>query len=82
MHFRSDAARVAPNDAAVEADDLRFPGTVAQTLYVGQGYRYRVHTDGADVWAHAFERMPEGAAVAVVVPRSALLVFSAAALIH
>jgi len=31
------------------------------------------------VWANAEERMPEGAAVSVVVPRAALLIFSAAA---
>jgi hypothetical protein len=46
-----------------------------QALYVGQGYRYRVRTDGADVWAHASHRIDEGAPVAVVVPRDALLVF-------
>jgi putative spermidine/putrescine transport system ATP-binding protein len=78
-HFRSDAARIASGDDRGAADDLRFSGTVAQALYVGQGYRYRVRTDGADVWAHAAERMPEGATVAIVVPRSALLIFSAAA---
>jgi putative spermidine/putrescine transport system ATP-binding protein len=78
-HFRSDAARIADHDDRGAADDLRFSGTVAQALYVGQGYRYRVRTDGADVWAHAAERMPEGTTVAVVVPRSALLIFSAAA---
>jgi ABC-type Fe3+/spermidine/putrescine transport system ATPase subunit len=82
VHFRSDSARVAAGDVVPAADELRFPGTVTQAIYVGQGYRYRVRTDGTDVWAHAGERMPEGAAVAVVVPRAALLVFSAAPPIH
>jgi ABC-type Fe3+/spermidine/putrescine transport system ATPase subunit len=78
VHFRSDSARVAAGEVADTPDELHFPGTVTQAIYVGQGYRYRVRTDGAEVWAHAGERMPEGAAVAVVVPRAALLVFSAA----
>jgi len=76
-HFRSDNARVAAGGGAGTPDELHLPGTVTQAIYVGQGYRYRVRTEGAEVWAHAGERMPEGAAVAVVVPRSALLVFSA-----
>ena len=78
-HFRSDVARVgAPGESASTAE-LRLPGHVVQTLYVGQGYRYRVRTDGADVWAHASHRIDEGAAVAVVVPRDALLLFPRAA---
>jgi len=76
-HFRSDAAWIA-TDRSASDDDLRLAGTVTQTIYVGQGYRYRVRTNGADVWANAEERMPEGAVVSVVVPREALLVFSAA----
>src|SRR5437762_5592486 len=77
-HFRSDAAWIANERSAKNDDDLRIAGTVTQTIYVGQGYRYRVRTNGADVWANAEERMPEGAVVSVVVPRAALLVFSAA----
>jgi hypothetical protein len=64
----------APGEAA-SASDLRLAGRIVQALYVGQGYRYRVRTDGADVWAHASHRIDEGAPVAVVVPRDALLVF-------
>ena len=79
-HFRSDAARVDAPGGAVGAADLQLPGQVIQTLYVGQGYRYRVRTDGADVWAHASHRIDEGAPVAVVVPRDALLLFPPAAL--
>ena len=77
-HFRSDVAWIATERSAIGDDDLRLAGTVTQAIYVGQGYRYRVRTSSADVWANAGERMPEGAVVSVVVPRAALLVFSAA----
>jgi len=78
-HFRSDVARIDTNGGAHGATELRLRGEVVQTLYVGQGYRYRVRTDGADVWAHASHRIDEGAPVAVVVPRDALLLFPRAA---
>ena len=73
-HFRSDAARLA---SATEAggDALVIDGVIAQTIYVGQGYRYRVRAAGADIWVHAPERMAEGTAASVVVPRDALLLF-------
>jgi ABC-type Fe3+/spermidine/putrescine transport system ATPase subunit len=74
-HFRSDAARIEPSGSAASDAELRLCGQVVQTQYVGQGYRYRVRTDGADVWAHATTRIDEGAPVAVVVPRDALLLF-------
>ena len=77
-HFRSDTARLAASNAAATRDELCFPGTVTQAVYVGQGYRYRVRTDGAEVWAHAEERVAEGSSVAVMVPHAALLVFSSA----
>ena len=73
-HFRSDAARV---NAPGEMDGLRFEGSVAQAVYVGQGYRYRVRVgEGADVWALADARIDEGTPVTVAVPRDALLVFA------
>jgi ABC-type Fe3+/spermidine/putrescine transport system ATPase subunit len=78
-HFRSDAARVLAQADAASPHELALPGEVIQTLYVGQVYRYRVHTDGADVWGHAPERIAEGAAVKVAVPRDALLLFPRAA---
>ena len=34
--------------------------TSRRRVYVGQGYRYRVRTGGADVWVHAPERIAEG----------------------
>ncbi|HJU24474.1 MAG TPA: ABC transporter ATP-binding protein [Casimicrobiaceae bacterium] len=74
-HFRSDVARIEPAPGAARDSELSLPGEVVQTQYVGQGYRYRVRTDGADVWAHATHRIDEGAPVAVVVPRDALLLF-------
>ena len=74
-HFRSDAARLAASDTSCNGADLVLDGVVAQSVYVGQGYRYRVHTDGADIWVHAPERVAEGTRARVVVPRSALLLF-------
>jgi putative spermidine/putrescine transport system ATP-binding protein len=79
VHFRSDVARVVAAGAALANEHVQFAGNVAQALYVGQGYRYRIRTDGADVWAHADWRIEEGAAVTVAVPRDALLVFPRAA---
>jgi ABC-type Fe3+/spermidine/putrescine transport system ATPase subunit len=76
VHFRSDIARVSAGAPRASSGELQFAGTIAQTLYVGQGYRYRVQSDGAQVWAHADAKIDEGAAVSVVVPRDALLVFS------
>ena len=73
--FRSDDCRIAADDAAPGHVDLHLRGTVAQTLYVGHGYRYRVRTDGSDVWAHASVRIDEGAPVTVAVPRASLLLF-------
>ena len=74
-HFRSDAALARAGAADSRSDALVLHGVVAQTVYVGQGYRYRVRTDGADVWVHAPERVAEGTPTCVVVPRDALLLF-------
>ena len=75
-HFRADAARlVAAATMAAAGTDLVLAGVVAQSVYVGQGYRYRVRADGADVWVHAPERVAEGTPTCVVVPRAALLLF-------
>ncbi len=72
-HFRSDAARLAP--PAEVGDGLLIAGVIAQSIYVGQGWRYRVRAGGADIWVHAPERVAEGTAASVVVPREALLLF-------
>ncbi|MFO1323503.1 MAG: ABC transporter ATP-binding protein [Burkholderiales bacterium] len=74
-HFRSDAAKLAVHGAGHAADALVLAGVVAQSVYVGHGYRYRVRTDGAEVWVQAPERVAEGTAATVVVPREALLLF-------
>jgi ABC-type Fe3+/spermidine/putrescine transport system ATPase subunit len=74
-HFRSDAATLASGTSGHAADALVLPGVVAQSVYVGHGYRYRVRTDGAEVWVQAPERVAEGTAATVVVPREALLLF-------
>jgi len=74
-HFRSDAARLDSSAATANGSDLVLDGVVSQSVYVGQGYRYRVRTDGAEIWVHAPERVAEGTAARVVVPRSALLLF-------
>ena len=74
-HFRSDAARLASSATGADSADLVLQGVVAQSVYVGQGYRYRVRTNGAEIWVHAPERLAEGSAACVVVPREALLLF-------
>jgi ABC-type Fe3+/spermidine/putrescine transport system ATPase subunit len=78
-HFRSDTARVDASASQPANGELRLHGRVVQTLYVGQGWRYRVQSDDADVWAHAEQRIDEGASVAVIVPHDALLLFPRAA---
>ena len=75
-HFRSDAARLASSATPAGGKaDLVLEGVVAQSVYIGQGYRYRVRTDGAEIWVHASERVAEGSTARVVVPREALLLF-------
>jgi ABC-type Fe3+/spermidine/putrescine transport system ATPase subunit len=74
-HFRSDAATLAMHGTGHAADALLLAGIVAQSVYVGHGYRYRVRTDDAEVWVQAPERVAEGTAATVVVPREALLLF-------
>ncbi len=74
-HFRSDAAQLSMATTGHAADALVLAGVVAQSVYVGHGYRYRVRTDSADLWVEAPERVAEGTSAAVVVPRKALLLF-------
>lgn len=75
-HFRSDAARLAPAATAESPGaDLVLQGVVTQSVYVGQGYRYRIRTDRAEMWVHAPDRVAEGTATCVVIPREALLLF-------
>ena len=74
-HFRGDAARLVACRGTRSADTLMLPGVVAQAFYIGQGYRYRVRAGGTEVWVHAPERMAEGTAASVAVPRAALMLF-------
>jgi putative spermidine/putrescine transport system ATP-binding protein len=74
-HFRSDAARLAMAGEDRGSDALQLSGVIAQSVYVGHGYRYRVRTDDAEVWVEAPERVAEGTAATVVVPRDALMLF-------
>jgi ABC-type Fe3+/spermidine/putrescine transport system ATPase subunit len=74
-HFRGDAARLIPSADPALTDTLLLPGVVAQAFYVGQGYRYRVRTGSTEVWVHAPERMDEGTAACIAVPRAALMLF-------
>ena len=80
-HFRSDAASLAFDGGAaspairVGDDTLALHGVVMQSVYVGQGYRYRVRTGGTDIWIQAPQRVSEGTPASVLVPRSALLLF-------
>jgi ABC-type Fe3+/spermidine/putrescine transport system ATPase subunit len=74
-HFRGDAARLVPANEPGTADTLLLPGVVAQAFYVGQGYRYRVRAAGTEIWVHAPERLSEGTAACVAVPRAALMLF-------
>jgi ABC-type Fe3+/spermidine/putrescine transport system ATPase subunit len=74
-HFRSDAAKLATDGERQEPDALVLPGVIAQSVYVGHGYRYRVRTNDTEVWVQAPEKIAEGTSATVVVPRSALLVF-------
>ena len=74
-HFRSDAVRLAASASGSHQGALVLNGVVSQSVYVGHGYRYRVRTDGADVWVNAPERFAEGSTACVLVPLDALLLF-------
>ena len=73
-HFRSDAAQIVTGRADA-AGGLVLRGEIAQMLYVGQGYRYRVRLAEGEVWVHAAQRIDEGTPVTIAVPGEALLLF-------
>lgn len=73
-HFRGDRARL---DAAV-ADSpgaLAFDGEVAQRIYLGNGFRYRIRSGGDEVWVDDIAPRNEGTPVRVTVAADALLLF-------
>ncbi len=74
-HFRGDSAHLVADSASAIDGTLMLPGVVAQAFYIGQGYRYRVRTAGAEIWVHAAEHLAEGTSACVAVPRAALMVF-------
>src|SRR5436190_8096405 len=79
LHFRADLARLAVPGAAPASGGLAIDGTIAQRVYLGTQYRYRIHAGGDDVWVEDPQRRDEGAPVRVLVPPDAMLVFPAAA---
>jgi len=78
-HFRADRARLAPPGTDAGRDTLAIDGAVAQRVYLGTQYRYRIHAGTDDFWVEDAERREEGAPVRVLIPPEALLVFPAAA---
>ncbi|MEO6749892.1 MAG: TOBE domain-containing protein, partial [Casimicrobiaceae bacterium] len=74
-HFRGDRARVVDSSAPAAADTLHFDGTVAQRIYLGNGFRYRIRTTHDEVWVDDDAPHAEGAAVRVAVAPDALLLF-------
>ena len=78
-HFRADRARLAPPGTDAGRGTLAIDVAVVQRVDLGTQYRYRVHAGADDFWVDDPERRDEGAAVRVLVPPDALLVFPAAA---
>ncbi|MEP7060846.1 MAG: ABC transporter ATP-binding protein [Betaproteobacteria bacterium] len=74
-HFRGDRARVVDTAAPAEPDALHFDGVVAQRIYLGNGYRYRIRAGDDEVWVDDDASRDEGAAVRVAVGPNALLLF-------
>ena len=79
LHFRADLATLAAPGAVPAPGGLAIDGTIAQRVYLGTQYRYRIHAGGDDVWVEDPQRRDEGAPVRVLVPPDAMLVFPAAA---
>ncbi len=74
VHFRSEAASLAPADAD-DPDALMLAGTVSQTSYPGGVWRYAVDVGTRRLLVDSRDRFPVGAAVRVRVPRDNLHVF-------
>jgi ABC-type Fe3+/spermidine/putrescine transport system ATPase subunit len=78
-HFRADRAMIAPPGAGAERGTLAIDGRIAQRVYLGTQYRYRIDAGTDSFWVEDPQRRDEGAPVRVLVPPDALLVFPAAA---
>ena len=74
-HFRGDRARLVDDSARAEAGGLNFDGVVAQRIYLGNGFRYRIRTGRDEVWVDDDASRAEGAHVKVAVAPDALLLF-------
>ncbi|MBS0320081.1 MAG: ABC transporter ATP-binding protein [Proteobacteria bacterium] len=75
-HFRGDRASLGA--APPGAGTLAFDGEVAQRIYLGNGFRYRVRGPHAEVWVDDPTARDEGSPVRVTVGADALLLFNEA----
>jgi len=73
-HFRGDRAQLA-DGAGRQPGALHAEGVVAQRIYLGNGYRYRIRAGRDEVWVDDAAARAEGDAVRVVVAPDALLLF-------
>ncbi len=76
-HFRGDRATLG-NSAPLRAGALAFDGEVAQRIYLGNGFRYRVRAPHAEVWVDDATARDEGSPVRVTVGADALMLFQSA----
>ncbi len=76
-HFRGDGARVVEAAAPTQADTLHFDGVVAQRIYLGNGFRYRIRASAGngEVWVDDHASRAEGVVVRIAVGPDALLLF-------
>jgi len=74
-HFRGDRARLIDDGAAAEAGALVLDGVVAQRVYLGNAYRYRIRAGNDEVWVEDAESRHEGTPVRVAVAPESLLLF-------
>ena len=74
-HFRGDRAHVIDAATPAAAEALHFDGSVAQRIYLGNGFRYRIRTARGEVWVDDRTSLAEGATVRVAVDPDALLLF-------
>src|SRR5918994_2935257 len=75
VHFRSEAARLGPTDAA-EADRLLLRGRIVQASYPGGFYRYAVAVGQNHFMVDDTRRLAVGEAVGIGLPVTSLHLFS------
>ena len=75
-HFRGDRARLAASGSGeAPAGALAVDGVIAQRIYLGNAFRYRIRAGRDEVWVEDEVARAEGDAVRVVVSPDALLLF-------